>query len=166
MNAAANQGGVKGTSNQSRINGSRGKSLASVIEQKFRYKDNEKYAGAIKPKKYVLAIDRQNQWKVAQILEVREEKDVINGDEAEWWDPQDLNENENATMEVDDPEKKQEGEDTERAKTPVEYYVHYLEVDRLFDRWVKENMVQINDEIVEILKEDWEQRHAEEEKRR
>ena len=106
MNAAANQGGVKGTSNQSRISGSRGKSLASVIEQKFRYKDNEKYAGAIKPKKYVLAIDRQNQWKVAQILEVREEKDVINGDEAEWWDPQDLNENENATMEVDDPEKK------------------------------------------------------------
>ena len=28
-----------------------------------------------------------------------------------------------------------------KAKQPLEYYVHYLEDERLMDRWVKENMV-------------------------
>jgi len=42
-----------------------------------------------------------------------------------------------------------------KAKSTVEYYIHYLEEERLMDRWVKENMVQINDELVENLKEDF-----------
>ena len=52
----------------------------------------------------------------------------------------------------------------EGAKRPVEYYVHYLEQERPMDRWVKENMVKISDELVENLLEDFKRR--EEEKKR
>ena len=38
-----------------------------------------------------------------------------------------------------------------KAKQPVEYYIHYLEDERPMDRWVKETMVCINDELVEEL---------------
>ena len=41
-----------------------------------------------------------------------------------------------------------------KAKSPVEYYVHYLEQERPNDRWVKENMVKIDDEVVENLLEE------------
>ena len=39
-----------------------------------------------------------------------------------------------------------------------------MEEERLMDRWVKENMVQINDELVENLKEDWDRRNEEKKK--
>ena len=39
--------------------------------QTYRYRDNEKYAGALKKDKHVLAYDRDNEWKLAKILEVR-----------------------------------------------------------------------------------------------
>ena len=42
-----------------------------------------------------------------------------------------------------------------RAKQPVEYYVHYLENERPMDRWVRENMVVINDDLVNDLLEDF-----------
>lgn len=45
--------------------GARGKSLSNVVEQKFRYKDSEKFAGAIKKEKHVLAISRKMDWKLA-----------------------------------------------------------------------------------------------------
>ena len=55
--------------------GNRGKSLGRLVEQlktqNFRYKDSEKFAGAIKKEKHVLAIDRKGDWRLAQILEVR-----------------------------------------------------------------------------------------------
>ena len=51
-----------------------------------------------------------------------------------------------------------------RARQPVEYYVHYLEDERPNDRWVKENMVRINDELVDDLLEDFHKK--EEEKKR
>ena len=37
--------------------------------------------------------------------------------------------------------------------------MHYIEEERLMDRWVKENMVRIDDEVVENLKEGWEKRN-------
>jgi len=40
----------------------------------------------------------------------------------------------------------------------VEYYVHYLEDERPMDRWVKENMVRINDELVDDLLEDFQKK--------
>lgn len=73
-----------------RATGARGKSLGSVIEQQYRYNDKEKFAGAIKKEKHVLAIDRKLQWKLAQILEVRYE--VPYDEDAEFWDPTDNNE--------------------------------------------------------------------------
>ena len=51
-----------------------------------------------------------------------------------------------------------------RARQPVEYYVNYLEQERPMDRWVKENMVRLNDELVDDLLEDF-QRRQEEKKR-
>ena len=89
MSTAANQGAT-GNSGQNRASNARGKSLGSVIEQQYRYKDNEKFAGGIKEGKHVLAIDRKMSWKLAQILEVRLE--VPYDDEAEFWDPTDMNE--------------------------------------------------------------------------
>ena len=54
---------------------SRGKNLGRLQEfhnmQTYRYRDNEKYAGALKKDKHVLAYDRDNEWKLAKILEVR-----------------------------------------------------------------------------------------------
>lgn len=42
------------------------------MKDRIRYKDNEKFAGAIKRDKYVMALRRDNiTWKLAQILEVR-----------------------------------------------------------------------------------------------
>ena len=54
--------------------------------QNFRYRDNEKFAGAIKKEKHVLAIDRNMQWKLAQILDVRYE--VPYDVDAIFWDPE------------------------------------------------------------------------------
>ena len=42
-----------------------------------------------------------------------------------------------------------------RANSPVEYYVNYVEQERPMDRWVKEKMVCINDELVDDLLEDF-----------
>ena len=72
-----------------RAAGARGKSLGSVIEQQYRYKDNEKFAGGIKKDKHVLAIDRKKEWKVAQILEVRYEEPY--DDDIEFWDQAEAN---------------------------------------------------------------------------
>ena len=147
-----------------------------MIEQQYRYNDKEKFAGAIKKEKHVLAIDRKLQWKLAQILEVRYE--VPYDEDAEFWDPTDNNEataadaggdaqiNSAGSVPTEEskngvPEGARQAEDPEatteivRAKQTVEYYVHYLDEERLMDRWVKENMVQINDELVENLKEDF-----------
>ena len=55
------------------------------MKQRYRYKDSEKFAGAIKKDKHVLAIDREHNWKLAQILEVRYE--VPYTEEAVFWDP-------------------------------------------------------------------------------
>ena len=43
------------------------------MRQRYRYRDNEKFAGAIKKDKHVLALDRKGAWVLAQILEVRYE---------------------------------------------------------------------------------------------
>ena len=44
----------------------RGKSLESIMNQqmrqRYRYRDNEKFSGAIKKDKHVLALDRKGQW--------------------------------------------------------------------------------------------------------
>ena len=45
-----------------------------------------------------------------------------------------------------------------RANSPVEYYVNYVEQERPMDRWVKEKMVCINDELVDDLLEDFKQK--------
>ena len=170
----------------------RGKSLGTVIEQQYRYKDNEKWAGAIKKEKHVLAIDRKLKWKLAQILEVRYE--VPYADESEFWDIADATDATAAENQFDEPiSSKQPFEESKtvngaaheggatvdavcngttaknpedaneaaieaKAKQPVEYYVHYLEEERLMDRWVKENMVQINDDLVENLLDDFQRR--------
>ena len=55
------------------------------MKQRYRYKDSEKFAGAIKKDKHVLAIDREHNWKLAQLLEVRYE--VPYTEEAVFWDP-------------------------------------------------------------------------------
>ena len=57
-----------------------------------------------------------------------------------------------------------EGSYMTRAKQPVEYYVHYLEFERPNDRWIRENMVIINDELVDDLLEDFKKK--EEKKKR
>ena len=48
-----------------------------------------------------------------------------------------------------------------RARQPVEYYVNYLEQERPMDRWVKENMVRINDELVVDLLENFQAKQEE-----
>lgn len=65
---------------------------------------------------------------------------------------------------TESPEDAENQAEIVKAKSSVEYYVHYLEEERLMDRWVKENMVQINDELVENLKEDWQRRDEEKKK--
>ena len=42
-----------------------------------------------------------------------------------------------------------------RARQSVEYYVNYVEQERPMDRWVKENMVRINDELIDDLYEEF-----------
>ena len=83
--AGGAQAGASGSS------GARGKNYGRVIQQlqtqNFRYKDNEKFAGAIKKEKHVLAIDRNMEWTLAQILEVRYE--VPYDEDALFWDPED-----------------------------------------------------------------------------
>ena len=68
----------------------RGKNYGRVIQQlatqNYRYRDNEKFAGAIKKEKHVLAIDRNMEWKLAQILEVRHE--IPFDEDALFWDPE------------------------------------------------------------------------------
>ena len=54
------------------------------LKQKYRYKDSEKFAGAIKKEKYVLAFEPNMTWKLAQILEVRYELPFDN--DAQFWD--------------------------------------------------------------------------------
>ena len=54
------------------------------MKQKFRYKENEKFSGAIKKDKYVLALDLNEDWKLAQILEVRYAIPYDN--DAQFWD--------------------------------------------------------------------------------
>ena len=54
----------------------RAKNMEAVMEQqikqKYRYKDNEEFAGAIQRNKYVMALKRDNKsWRLAQILEIR-----------------------------------------------------------------------------------------------
>ena len=51
-----------------------------------------------------------------------------------------------------------------KAKQSVEYYVHYLEQERPMDRWVKENMVKIDDDLVENLLEESQRREEEKKK--
>lgn len=85
----------------SRVGNNRGKSLGTVIEQQYRYKDNEKFGGAIKKEKHVLAIDRKMQWKLAQIIEVRYE--VPYDEEAEFWDPSDLADAATGETHTDEP---------------------------------------------------------------
>jgi hypothetical protein len=53
-----------------------------------------------------------------------------------------------------------------KAKKPVEYYVHYLEEERPMDRWVKEHMVRINDELVDDLIEEYKRKEEEKKKER
>ena len=64
----------------------------------------------------------------------------------------------------DTPTDEKEGSVMTKAKQPVEYYVHYLEFERPNDRWVRENMVIINDELVDDLLEDFKKK--EEKKKR
>ena len=45
-----------------------------------------------------------------------------------------------------------------RAKRAVDYYVTYLEEYRPMDRWVKENMIYVNNELVDDLLEDFNRR--------
>ena len=83
--AGGAQAGASGSS------GARGKNYGQVIQQlqtqNFRYRDNEKFAGAIKKEKHVLSIDRNMEWALAQILEVRYE--VPYDEDALFWDPED-----------------------------------------------------------------------------
>ena len=61
--AGGAQAGASGSS------GARGKNYGQVIQQlqtqNFRYRDNEKFAGAIKKEKHVLSIDRNMEWALA-----------------------------------------------------------------------------------------------------
>lgn len=143
----------------------------------------------------MLAIDRNMQWKLAQILEVRYE--VPYDEDAIFWDPEESDAansgeaGDGATKNESQENQAKQGEDPKlnsaaaghhpespednnnekvatiphvRARQPVEYYVNYLEDQRPMDRWVKENMVRINDELVDDLLEDFKVR--EEEKKR
>lgn len=47
-----------------------------------------------------------------------------------------------------------------KKRKPVEYYVTYVEEQRLMDRWVQENMVRIDDERVEDLLKVWKDSEA------
>ena len=62
------------------------------------------------------------------------------------------------------PEDVANGTAENRAKQPVEYYVNYLDQERPMDRWIRENMVRINDKLVEKLLEDFHNREAEKRK--
>jgi len=89
------------TAGSGRPGANRGKSLGSVIEQQYRYKDSEKFAGAIKRDKHILAIDRKLNWVLAQIMEVRYE--IPYDDDAEFWDPVDLTDATAAENQTDEP---------------------------------------------------------------
>ena len=164
--------------------GNRGKSLGNVIEfqnkQKYRYKDHEKFAGAIKKEKHVLALDRKMEWKLAQIIEVRNE--VTHDEDAAFFDIEDATQPTQETPQqaissvtqadpvhggelVEDPEV-EVGAVLTKAKKPVEYYVHYLEEERPMDRWVKEHMVRINDELVDDLIEEFKKKEEERKRER
>ena len=89
-------------------------------------------------------------------------------DDAEFWDPTEatdatadkqqaattVEETKENGPKVESPEDEGSVEIT-KAKQSVEYYIHYLEDERPMDRWVKEDMVRINDELVDDLLEDF-----------
>ena len=55
------------------------------MRQRYRYRENQQFAGAIKKDKHVLALDRKLQWRLAQILEVRYE--LAQDEDAIFIDP-------------------------------------------------------------------------------
>ena len=57
-----------------------------------------------------------------------------------------------------DDNEKGDGDKVEELR--YEYYINYVEEQRLLDRWVKENMVKIDDEKVEDLLKTWKEVEA------
>ena len=85
------------------------------MKDRIRYKENEKFAGAIKRDKYVMALKRDNKtWKLAQILEVRyalppdSDEEPENDSDAEMDPKKDENENNTNT--------KQNGQDVKMSE--------------------------------------------------
>ena len=97
----------------------RAKNLGAIQEQqmkdRIRYKENEKFAGAIKRDKYVMALKRDNKtWKLAQILEIRYAQPFDSDEEPESSDTEMMDtkkeENENNTN------TKQDGQDVKMSE--------------------------------------------------
>jgi hypothetical protein len=116
-----------------------------------------------------MALMRDNKtWKLAQILEIRHKKDVNSDEEPEDYEV----EKKGASAEEAERQQKTDNDNPEQGqeeardghhrkeKKPVEYYVNYVEEQRLLDRWVQANMVRIDDELTEDLLRKWKDSEA------
>ena len=115
----------------------KGKGKGEEIREMHFYREAN---GAIKKKVQVMALDRDNKWKAAEILEVRDRVYLDSDDEVE--PAQD-------TKDVRDKDAAEKQNGHHRKKEEFEYYCHILELERRNDRWLTEDQVRIDPDLVE-----------------